>query len=229
MLNEVVNSVPVLLALTIGAYIFGIWLRAKTKLAMLNPMLTSIPIIITVLLVFDIEPSHYIESNRIISFLLGPCVVSLGLILYDHRKLIVQHWISIVTSVVVGSLVGVGSVLLLCRWFHLDQLFVASLVPKSVTLPIALEVIKPIGGVASVTALSVAICGLFGGIFGPVILRCLGIRNPLAVGSALGSASHGIGTARALEEGAIQGAFSGLCMALMGVATAVLVPLLHLF
>lgn len=223
---EIVNSVPVLLALTVGAYIFGVWLRTKSKIAMLNPMLTSIPIIITVLLVFDIEPAHYMASNQIITFLLGPCVVALGLTLYDHRQMILKHWVSIASAVLVGSVVGVVSVLLMCHWLRLDEAFIGSLVPKSVTLPIALEVIKPIGGVASITALSVAICGLFGGIFGPMILRLLGIRHPIATGAALGSASHGIGTARALEEGAIQGAVSGLCMALMGVATAVLVPLL---
>lgn len=229
MFSEIINSVPFLLLLTLGAYIFGVWVRTRSHIAMLNPMLIAIPIIIAVLLVFDIEPSHYIESNRLITFMLGPCVVALGLTLYDHRVMIVRNLAAIATAVVVGSVVGVVSVVLMCRWLNLDALFEVSMAAKSVTLPIALDISQPLGGNAAITAVSVAVCGLFGGIAGPSLLRLLGIRNPVAVGAAMGSASHGIGTARAIEEGAVQGAVSGLCMGLMGVATAVVAPLLMLW
>ena len=226
MMMEILNSVPFLITLTIAAYILGVWVRTRSKIAMLNPMLIAIPIIITFLLVSGVEPQHYIESNKMITFMLGPCVVALGLTLYDHREMILRNAVSILSAVVVGSVVGVVSVVLMCRWLDMDQLFEASMSAKSVTLPIALDVAKPFGGNAAITAVSVAVCGLFGGVCGPIILKCLGIRNPVAVGAAMGSASHGIGTARALEEGAVQGAVSGLCMGLMGVATAIVAPIL---
>ena len=226
MFDEIINSVPFLLLLTLGAYVFGVWVRTRSRIAMLNPMLIAVPVIITVLLVFDIEPSHYIESNRIISFMLGPCVVALGLTLYDHRMMILRNLASIATAVIVGSVVGVVSVVFMCRWLRLDHIFELSMAAKSVTLPIALDISVPVDGNAAITAVSVSVGGLFGGVAGPSILRLFGIRNPVAVGAAMGSASHGIGTARALEEGAVQGAVSGLCMGLMGVATAIVAPLL---
>ncbi|MBR1517705.1 MAG: LrgB family protein [Bacteroidales bacterium] len=226
MIYDIISSVPFLISLTLGAYILGVWVRTKSKISMLNPMLIAIPIIISFLLLSDIPPQHYIQSNRLITFMLGPCVVALGLTLYDHRTMIATHAVSILTAVVVGSVVGVVSVVFMCRWLDMDEIFVSSMSAKSVTLPIALDVSHPLGGNAAITAVSVAVCGLFGGVCGPMILRWLGIRNPVAVGAAMGSASHGIGTARALEEGAVQGAVSGLCMGLMGVATAALAPLL---
>lgn len=220
---------PVMLFLTVGTYLLGVWVRTKSKLTLLNPMLISIPIIITLLSVLDIPAQHYIESNKIITFMLGPCVVSLGLSLYEHRETIKAYMLPIMSSVVVGSVVGVVSVWALCKWWQLDETFLLSLEPKSVTVPIAMDVTKSLGGNVSITAVSVAICGLFGGVFCPLFLKIIGIKHPIAFGVAMGNASHGLGTARALEIGALQGAVSGLCIALMGVATAVFVPLFNMW
>lgn len=228
MIHEIMMSMPVLMALTIGVYLLAVWIRTRSKIMLLNPMLISTPIIITVLWLFDIPAQHYIESNSIISFMLGPCVVALGLTLYEQRKTIQQYLIPILSAVVIGSLVGVLSVVALCRWFGLDQVFLLALESKSVMVPIAMEITKGIHGNTAITAISVALCGLFGGIFGPLVLKVLHVKNPIAFGAAMGSSSHGIGTARALEIGALEGAVSGLCIALMGVATAVLVPVVNM-
>lgn len=228
MIHEIMMSMPVLMALTIGVYLLAVWIRTRSKIMLLNPMLISTPIIITVLWLFDIPAQHYIESNSIISFMLGPCVVALGPTLYEQRKTIQQYLIPILSAVVIGSLVGVLSVVALCRWFGLDQVFLMALESKSVTVPIAMEITKGIHGNTAITAISVALCGLFGGIFGPLVLKVLHVKNPIAFGAAMGSGSHGIGTARALEIGALEGAVSGLCIALMGVATAVLVPVVNM-
>lgn len=228
MIHEIMMSMPVLMALTIGVYLLAVWIRTRSKIMLLNPMLISTPIIITVLWLFDIPAQHYIESNSIISFMLGPCVVALGLTLYEQRKTIQQYLIPILSAVVVGSVVGVLSVVALCRWFGLDQVFLLALESKSVTVPIAMEITKGIHGNTAITAISVALCGLFGGIFGPLVLKVLHVKSPIAFGAAMGSGSHGIGTARALEIGALEGAVSGLCIALMGVATAVLVPVINM-
>lgn len=228
MMHEIVMSQPVLLALTIGVYILAVWIRTKSKIMLINPMLISTPVIITILWLCHIPAQHYIQCNSIISFMLGPCVVALGLTMYEQRHTIRQYLVPILSAVLVGSVVGILSVVLLCRWLGLDQMMTLSLEPKSVTVPIAMEVTKGIGGNTAITAISVALCGLFGGIFGPLILKMLHIKNPIAFGAAMGSGSHGIGTARALEIGAVEGAVSGLCIALMGVATAVLVPIINL-
>ena len=227
MIRDILMTTPAMLALTIGAYLLGVYIRTKSKLSLLNPMLISAPIIIALLLTLHSPSQHYIQSNGIISFMLGPCVVSLGLTLYEHRLTILQHLVPILTTVIVGSLVGVVSVILLCRCFHLSSLFLLALESKSVTVPIAMEITRGIGGSTAITAISVAVCGLFGGCFGSSILKILHIQDPLAQGAAMGCASHGIGTARAIEMGAVQGAISGLCIALMGVATAIAVPLFN--
>lgn len=228
MIHEIMMSQPVLLALTIGVYILAVWIRTKSKIMLLNPMLISVPIIITILWLGHVPAQHYIQSNSMISFMLGPCVVALGLTMYEQRMTIKTYLVPILSAVVVGSVVGILSVVALCNWLGLDKMMMLSLESKSVTVPIAMEVTKGIGGNTAITAISVALCGLFGGIFGPLILKILHISNPIAFGAAMGSGSHGIGTARALEIGAVEGAVSGLCIALMGVATAVLTPIANL-
>ena len=227
MMEQIVNM-PFMLLLTVGAYLLGVWAKKKSGLALLHPFLISIPVIITVLTVLDIPCKTYIESNKLIDFLLGPCVVSLGLLLYDNRQIVVKNFVGIVTSVVVGSLVGVASVFLLVKAFGLDNIFLLSLEPKSVTTPIAMGISESIGGNVSLTAVSVVLCGFVGAVFGPLCIKIAKIKSPVSKGLSMGCASHGLGTARAIEMGAVEGAVSGLAIALMGLATAILIPLFNL-
>ena len=221
------NNGAALLALTMGAYILGVWAKRKTGLGMLHPMLVAVPVIMAVLKLFHIPTQDYMQANRIITFMLGPCVVSLALVLYDNLSIIRKHMLPILTAVLVGCIVGVGSVWALGELLGLDRVFIASMEPKSITAPIAVELSSNNGGNVALTAASVVICGLSGAVLGPWILNVCRIGNPVARGVAIGSASHGIGTARALEEGALEGAVSGLCLALMGVATTFLLPLFN--
>ena len=133
MKTELIMNVPFMLVLTIGAYLMGVWVKKKSGLSLLHPFLISIPVIITVLKVADIPCDFYVKSNRLIDFMLGPCVVSLGLILYEHRQVILRNFISIMSAVLTGSVVGVASVYVLCRIMRLDEVFLLSLEPKSVT------------------------------------------------------------------------------------------------
>ena len=226
-MEQIVNM-PFMLLLTVGAYLLGVWIKKKSGLALLHPFLISIPVIVTVLTVLDIPCKTYIESNKLIDFLLGPCVVSLGLLLYDNRHIVVKNFVGIVTSVLVGSLVGVASVFLLVKAFGLDDIFLLSLEPKSVTTPIAMGISESIGGNVSLTAVSVILCGFVGAVFGPLCIRVAKIKSPVSKGLSMGCASHGLGTARAIEMGAVEGAVSGLAIALMGLATAILIPLFNL-
>ena len=226
-MEQIVNM-PFMLLLTVGAYLLGVWAKKKSGLALLHPFLISIPVIVTVLTVLDIPCKTYVESNKLIDFLLGPCVVSLGLLLYDNRHIVVKNFVGIVTSVLVGSLVGVASVFLLVKAFDLDDIFLLSLEPKSVTTPIAMGISESIGGNVSLTAVSVILCGFVGAVFGPLCIRVAKIKSPVSKGLSMGCASHGLGTARAIEMGAVEGAVSGLAIALMGLATAILIPLFNL-
>lgn len=225
---EMLMNMPAMLLLTIGAYLLGLWAKKKSGLALLHPFLISIPVIIAVLKLTDIPCSFYIESNVLIDFLLGPSVVSLGLLLYDNRDIILKNCAGILTSVLVGSVVGVASVWVLCRVFGLDEMFLFSLEPKSVTTPIAMDISESLGGNASLTAVSVVLCGFIGAVLGPLVLRLIKIKSPVARGLGMGCASHGLGTARAIEMGAVDGAVSGLSIALMGIATALIIPLFNL-
>ena len=225
---EMIMNMPIMLLLTIGAYLLGVWVKKKSGLALLHPFLISIPVIIAVLKLADIPCSFYVESNGLLSFLLGPSVVSLGLLLYDNRHTVYKNFAGIMSSVIVGSVVGVVSVYALSRLLGMDEIFLLSLEPKSVTTPIAMDLSASIGGNVSLTAVSVVMCGFVGAIVGPLLIRILKIKSPVARGLSMGCASHGLGTARAIEMGAVEGAVSGLAIALMGVATALLLPLLNL-
>ncbi|MCM1502722.1 MAG: LrgB family protein [Bacteroidales bacterium] len=228
MVREIFTNVPMMLTLTIGSYLFGVWVKNRSGLSLLHPFLICIPVIIAVLNALDIPCSFYMESNRMIEFLLGPSVVALGLLLYDHIETIRRNMASIMVSVSAGSITGIGSVYALCRLFGLNEIFVRSLEPKSVTTPIAMDLSAILGGNVSLTAVSVVLCGFIGAVFGPIVLKILHVKTPVAKGLAMGCAAHGLGTSRAIESSAVEGAVSGLAIALMGLMTAILVPIFNM-
>lgn len=153
--------------------------------------------------------------------------MALGYVLHDQIHNIRGNVISIVVSILVGSAVGIVSVVLIARWMGAEPAVVASLEPKSVTTAIALSLSEASGGIPALTSVVVIAVGVFGGIVGPWVLRKVGVESRIARGLAMGAAAHAMGTARAMELGAVEGAISGLAIGLMGVATAVLVPLLE--
>lgn len=217
-----------LLTFTLGIYAVALWLYGRTRIAILHPLLTSAAVIIVFLLAMDIEYESYRVATRILDFMLGPTVVALGYTLYCHRAELWNNRVSILTSVVVGSSIGIASVMAIVRLMGGSYSLEASLLPKSVTTPIAITIAQNTGGIASLTAVVVIFTGIFGSMVGPVILRRLGITSPIARGLALGTAAHGVGTSRAMTLGAIEGAISGLAIALMGLATALMIPLFNM-
>lgn len=219
------NDTALLLALTFGAYILGVWIRQKSKISLLHPLSIAVPVIMAVIKVFHIPVNHYMEANKLITFMLGPSVVALALVMYDNLAIIKKYLVPLSAAVITGSVVGVASVYLMGRLFGLDEMFIISIEPKSVTAPIAVELAKAHGGNTGLAATSVVLCGVLGASIGPWLMDKLKIGNPVARGAGMGCSSHGIGTSRAIEEGALQGAVSGLCMAIMGVTTALIMPL----
>lgn len=227
-MTSLIANTPVMIALTFGAYLLGVWCRKKSGIALIHPLFICIPAIVAVLLAFDIPCDFYLESNRIVSFILGPCVVALGVKLYEHRDIVAENFAAIAAAVTVGSIVSVISVMAMGRLCSLPPLMILSLEPKSVTTPIAMDIVQNLKGNPSLAAVTVVLSGFAGNVIGPAVMGLLHIKDPLARGAALGCSSHGLGTARAIEEGAAEGAVSGLCIALMGVVTAIVVPLANL-
>ena len=222
-MNEIIYSQIFLLTLTVGVYLGAVQLRRRVNCALLHPILVSVAALIAFVKLTGMPYEHYMRQTQIIDFLLGLSVVALGYVLHDQIYNIRGN----VISIVIGSAVGILSVALIARWMGAEPAVVASLEPKSVTTAIALSLSANSGGIPALTSVVVIVVGVFGGIVGPWVLRKVGVESRIAKGLAMGAAAHAMGTARAMELGAVEGAISGLAIGLMGVATAVLVPILE--
>lgn len=220
------ESTEFILLLIFGSYLFGQWVFKKTRIGLLHPLVIAMAIIIAFLKLSGISFETFEKGSSFVSFMLGPSVVALGYILYEQIDYLKGNVVSILTSVFVGSLVGIISVIILVRLMGADDILLHSLEPKSVTTPIAMSIAQQNGGNVSLTAVIVIFCGIFGSIVGPPVLRMLGIKSCVAKGLAMGASAHGVGTAKAMEMGVIEGALSGLAIGLMGVMTALLIPLI---
>ena len=223
-MDNLAHSEIFALTLVIGTYLTSLALYKKVHISLLHPLLTTIFVIIVVLEVLGIQYESFQQSSH---FMLGPSVVALGYVLYEQIQYLKGNVVSILTSVFVGAIVGIVSVIIIGKLMGADQALIATLQPKSVTTPIAMGIAEKAGGIPSLTVIVVAV-GIFGSIVGPIVMRVLGIDSHIAKGLALGASSHGVGTAAAIQIGAIEGALSGLAIGLMGIMTAVLVPVIRL-
>ena len=225
-MHSLVHSEIFDLALVVGTYIAATILYKKTHLSILHPLLTSIFVIIVILEFLDIEYASFQQGSHLIHFMLGPSVVALGYVLFEQMKYLKGNVVSILTSVFVGAIVGIISVIVIGKLMGADQSLIATLQPKSVTTPIAMGIAEKSGGIPSLTAVIVVAVGIFGSIVGPFVMKVLGIESRIAKGLALGASSHGVGTSVAIQIGAVEGALSGLAIGLMGIMTAILVPVI---
>ncbi|MDE6375095.1 MAG: LrgB family protein [Alistipes sp.] len=228
-MNKLIASDLFLLTLTIGLFCLGGIIYRRTRSALLHPVLLTFVAVIVFLQATDIPYSRYREATQILDFALGMSVVALGYLLYEQAERLRRSFVPIVVATLVGCVAGVLSVVYTAKAFGAERMLLHSIAPKSVTVPIAVSISGPLGGNVAVTSVVVFCVGIFGSICGEWILRRCGVRDPEARGFALGAAAHGIGTARAIELGAVEGALSGLAMALMGLATALLTPWMEKF
>ena len=226
-MKEFFSSQLFLLAFTVGVYLGCVRLYRKTGLRILHPLLVSIGAIIASLRILGVDYATYRSATQPIDFMLGVSVVALGYLLYEQMEHLRGRMVTILVSVAVGAVVGIGSVVVAARLMGADNATVLSLQPKSITTPIAVSVSEAAGGIPALTAVVVVLVGILGSIVGPFVLDRAGVTDKIARGLAMGSASHAIGTARAIELGAIEGAISGLAMGLMGVVTAILIPIFN--
>ncbi|MBT8765415.1 LrgB family protein [Metapseudomonas boanensis] len=211
--------------ITLGAYQLALAAYEKTRWVFLQPVLLSMLLLIGVLLACGISYQEYRKSTELLTLFLGPATVALAVPLYLNLRRIRQLFWPTLLTLVFGGLFATLSVALLGWWFGAEHMVLMTLLPKSVTSPIAMLVAEQLGGVAALAAVFVLITGVFGAILGPELLRRFGVHHPAAQGMALGLTAHAVGTARALQVGEECGAFAALAMSLMGVATAVLLPL----
>lgn len=216
-----------LLTLTVGIYCLGGMIYRRMRTTLLHPVLLTFLAVIVFLKTADIDYARYREATSVLDFALGMSVVALGYLLYEQAERLRGNLLPVCVSTLAGCLAGIASVVWIASAFGAERTILTSIAPKSVTVPIAVSVSGPLGGIVSITSVVVFCVGIFGSIFGEWILRRCGVTDPEARGFALGSAAHGIGTARAIELGAVEGALSGLAMALMGLATALLLPFLE--
>ncbi len=227
MVDTIISSDLFLLTLTIGLFLLSGYIFRKTKLMLLHPVLLTAVAVILFLKIADIDYSHYKESVVLLDFALGMSVVALGYLMYEQVERLKGATLPVVGATIAGCVVGIGLVVGIALLFGMERDIVTSIAPKSVTVPIAIAVSEPLGGSVAVTSVVVFCTGVLGSICGARLLDLCRVTDPMAKGFALGAASHGIGTARAIELGAVEGAMSGLAMALTGFGTAVLLPLVE--
>lgn len=220
-----ISSPISLLTITVLLYSIGSAIYRYTRTTLLHPVLITFLAMIGLLTAFNIPYEQYREATTILNFCLNLSVVALGYLLYEQEGRMRGQLTAILTSITTSSVIGILSVVYIVRWLGASPLIENSVAMKSVTVPIAVGISERIGGDTSITSIVVFLTGVFGAIVGMRFLKLLGIKDPSAKGLAMGAAAHGIGTARSIEEGATEGALSGLAMALMGVITALLTPL----
>ncbi|NCC81624.1 MAG: LrgB family protein [Clostridia bacterium] len=210
--------------LTLVVYRGMIHLKNKFNYPLNNPLLTGIISIIFILSVFRIPYENYKAGGDYIHFFLGPATVILAAPLYKQLDLLKKNLLPILTGVFAGSLFALISIGFLSKIFGFDQMLTASLLPKSVTMPIGIEVADSLGGISSITVISIVVTGIIGAVFAEKILLLFKIKDKVAQGISIGTASHALGTTKAIEMGEVQGGMSGLAIGLAGFFTALMAP-----
>lgn len=215
------------LTLTLAAFQAGSWVYARGRLnPLLNPVLIAVVLIVGALYATGISYDTYFEGAQFVHFLLGPATVALAIPLYRQFERVRRSALAVLVSIVTGSLSAAASAVAVAWALGAGRDTLISIAPKSVTAPVAMGITERLGGLPSLTAVLVILTGVLGAMLGPPLMNLLRIRDWAARGLAMGTASHGIGTARALQVSELAGAFAGLAMGLNALATAILLPLL---
>lgn len=208
------------------AYLFGMWIKKKLKWAILNPLLISVLVIIGVLLLLGVDYKTYYSGAKYISYLLTPSTVCLAIPLYKQLELLKRNLVAVMAAIFSGVVASAASILLLCLFFRLEHIHYVTMLPKSITTAIAMGVSEEAGGIVTITVVCIIITGILGNIIAEPVFRLVRMKHPIARGLALGTAAHAIGTAKALELGEVEGAMSSLSIAVAGLMTVVVVPLI---
>lgn len=207
------------IALSVIAFWIGVKIQKKTGLVICNPLIIAIVLVSAVLLIFKIPYESYNVGGTMINMFLAPATACLAVSIYMKIELLKKNWLPIVVGASCGSLASMGSVYLMCRLFGLDSAVTASLMPKSVTTPIAVSIAGSHGGMTPITVVAVIFTGILGSILAPTLIRIFHVQDAMTAGVSIGACSHAVGTSKALELGETQGAMSGLAIGICGILT----------
>ncbi len=228
-MQEIINKPFVWIALSILTYEIGILIQKRVKSPIANPLLIAMLLMIGILVATGTPVETYNTGGSFISMCLSPATVVLAVPIFRQMEVLKRNLLPILAGALVGSLVSMGSVFALCRLFGLEDKLIASLLPKSITTAIAQDVSSVLGGIPSVTVICVCLTGILGAIALPSFLKLVRISDPVATGIAIGTASHAVGTSRAIQLGETEGAMSGLAIGIAGIITAVLASVIPFF
>ena len=220
-MSELFSSSFFGVALSVLTFWIGVKIQKKTRLAICNPLLIAAVLVICVLLILRVSYDDYNQGGALIHTFLAPASACLAVSIYNKIQLLRDNWLPVLVGCAVGSLVSMGSILLLCHLFDLDAAITVSLLPKSVTTSIAVSIAEAHGGIPSLTVVAVSITGTLGSIASPLFIRLFRVKNPVAAGLAIGTSTHAVGTSKAIEIGETEGAMSGLAMGISGLITVI--------
>lgn len=221
MSNFLENSVFFGVFISIITYEIGVLIKKKLKLAIFNPLLISIALIIVFLLVFHIKYNVYESGAQYLSYFLPPATVALAVPLYEQIEPLKKNWKAVVAGILSGALTSALCVLAVALIFQLDHKQYVTLLPKSITTAIGMGLSEELGGIVTITVAVIVVTGVIGNMFAESICKLFHITDPVAKGIGIGSASHAMGTAKAMEMGEIEGAMSSLSIAVSGLLTVV--------
>lgn len=219
--NLILNSAASGVFISLAAYGIGTLVKRKWKNALANPLLIAIILVILFLKLSGVEYETYNVSAKYLTYLLAPATVSLAIPMYERMQLLKENYAAILTGILSGVLASLVCVLAMALVFHLSQAEYVTLLPKSVTTAIGMDIAKELGGHSEIAAAVIIITGVLGNMAAEPICRIFAIRHPVAKGIALGTSAHAIGTAKAMEMGETEGAMSSLAIVVAGVCTVV--------
>lgn len=205
--------------LCLVAYCIGVKAKTRFNYPFVNPMIVASLICIAVLVTLRIPLENFFNGANMISMFLAPATAVLALSMYRQLETIKENLIPILAGCITGVISSFASIIILCKFFNLDDAITASLIPKSVTTAIASEVSAQLGGIVPVTIAAVMVTGVFGAVLSPYFIKWARLNNPIAAGLAIGASSHALGTSKAIELGEVEGSLSGIAIGLCGLIT----------
>ena len=219
--NFLQNSVFFGVFISIITYEIGVLIKKKLKIAIFNPLLISMALIIIFLLIFHVDYDTYESGAKYLSYFLTPATVALAVPLYEQIEPLKKNWKAILAGIFGGAMTSALCVLVLSLIFKLSHKQYVTLLPKSITTAIGMGVSEELGGYVTITVAVIVVTGVLGNILGEFVCKIFRITEPISKGLALGASSHAIGTAKAIEIGEIEGAMSSLAIAVAGILTVV--------
>ncbi len=215
----------IMLILTVAPYFFFVYIKKKLKWSFVNPLLFAIAVDMAILLSFNIDTKTYQSGAKYVSVLLTPATIALAFPLYEELKTIEKDIVPIALSIIFGVFSSLLTVFVIYKIFLLEKVHFITLMPKSITTAIGIDVSRSMGGIVSITVFTIIFTGIFGAMVSDAVFKLMKIKSDIAKGVALGSASHAIGTAKANNMNELCGAASSMSLVISGILSVIILPL----